>query len=68
MIDKESIEQFLDKEVSFSWLLNDKTVISKGKIIKVTDRTVTVMHKDQLQVYSLDSLISIREYDENNKA
>jgi len=68
MIDKNFVEQFLDKEVSFTWLLNDKTVISKGKIIKVSSKAVTIMYKEQLQVYSLDSLISIREYDENNKA
>lgn len=63
MLEKEQLEQLLDKEVRFQWQDAGKQTFSKGTLIKVTDTSITILYNGKIQLYSLNSLITMREVD-----
>ena len=62
MIEKETVERFLNKTILFSWSgNNDRVIFSTGFLKMVTSDSIIIDFRGQEQVYSLDSLKSIRE-------
>lgn len=62
MLEKETVEKFLGKKILFSWMgNNNRTVFSSGVLKEVKSDCIIIDFYGKTQVYSLDSLISIRE-------
>ena len=66
MLDRIALEQFLNKNIVFSWKNVDKQTFSHGTLLKVTDTEITILFKGKLQLFSLESLITMREEDVPN--
>ena len=63
MLEREQIEQFLNKKIIFSWTNEDKQTFSKGVLKSVTDKSIAIIFNDKTQLFSLESLITMREED-----
>lgn len=63
MVEKETVELFLNKLVRIERIIGGQRDFSRGKLIKVTDTDLVLNFNGDLQAYSLDSIISIREVD-----
>jgi len=64
MIEKEIIELFLNKKIVFIWKSGDKTYTSSGFLKRVTDSSIVIEFYNKPQTYSLDSIITVREFEE----
>lgn len=62
MIDKEAVETFVGKSINFCWMLNGKETRSSGFLIKVTPSSIIIDFNGKTQIYSLECLLWLREY------
>ena len=64
MLEKELVERFLGKNISFLWTTTDgRKLYSKGWLTKVTNSSVIIEFKGKEQIYSLECLVNMREID-----
>jgi len=63
LLEREQLEQLLNKKVRFQWQDANKQTFSKGTLTKVTDTSITILYDNKIQLYSLSSLITMREVD-----
>lgn len=61
MIDRDTVELFLDKRIIFAWVNQDKRIFSSGVLKKVNANSMIIDFHGKTQAYSLESIISIRE-------
>lgn len=64
MVEKEIVDLFLNKKIVFKWSINNKTFESVGFLKKVSSTSIIIEFRNKLQVYSLASIITIREFEE----
>ena len=64
MVEKELAELFLNKKIVFKWQSDNRVFESTGSLKKVTDSSIVIDFFGKLQVYSLNSIIVIREFEE----
>jgi len=60
-MEQETIKYFLNKFVRIEREINDKTEFSKGFVVNVTESDIVLKFNNMTQVYSLNSILSIRE-------